>query len=66
MWTTINNIDAWYDRWQSFFLEFGFADDDGQGELPFTEEHKRWIVNMDETKFSTDGSDGGIGGRPVN
>jgi hypothetical protein len=66
MWTTVKNLDEWYDRWQSFCLEFRFADDDVQGRITFLEEEKRWIVNMDETKFSTDGSDGGIGGRPTN
>jgi hypothetical protein len=66
MWTTVKNLDEWYDRWQSFCLEFGFADDDGQGGITFSEEQKRCIVSMDETKFSTDGSDGGIGGRPAN
>jgi hypothetical protein len=66
MWTTVKNIDEWYDRWQSFCLEFGFADDDGQGGITFSEQHKSQIVNMDETKFSTDWSDGGIGGRPAN
>jgi hypothetical protein len=66
MWTTVNNLDEWYDRWKSFCLEFGFADDDGQGGKTFSEEQKRWIVNMDEIKLSTDGSNGGIGGRPAN
>jgi hypothetical protein len=51
MWTTVKNLDKWYDRWQSFCLEFGFADDDGQGGITFPEEQKRRIVNMDETKF---------------
>jgi hypothetical protein len=66
MWTTVKNIDECYDRWQSFCLEFGFADDDGQGGITFSEEHKRWIVNMDQTKFSAGGSDGGTGDRPAN
>jgi hypothetical protein len=60
MWTTVKNLDEWYDRWQRFCLEFGFADDDGQGGITFSEEQKRRIVNMNETKYSTDGSDGGI------
>jgi hypothetical protein len=37
------------------------------GHVVFSGEQKRRICNMDETsKFSTDGSDGGIGGRPAN
>jgi hypothetical protein len=35
MWTTVKNLDEWYDWWQSFCLEFGFADDDGQGRITF-------------------------------
>jgi hypothetical protein len=66
MWTTVKNLDEWYDRWKRFFLEFAFGDSDGKGGIVFSEEQKRRIVNMDETKFSTDGSDGGIGGRPAN
>jgi hypothetical protein len=55
MWTTVKNLD-----------EFGFCDDDGNVGITFSEEQKRWIVNMDKTKFLTDGSDGGIEGRPSN
>ena len=32
----------------------------------FPEAQKRRIINLDETKLSLDGSDGGIGGRPAN
>ena len=35
-------------------------------ELLFSDEHKHLIINMDEMKFSLDGSGGGIGGRPAN
>jgi hypothetical protein len=62
MWTTVKNLDEWYDRWQRFCLEFDFGDSDGKGGIVFSEEQKWRIVNMDETKFSTDGSDKGIGG----
>jgi hypothetical protein len=60
------NLKDWCDRWEAFCIEYRFGDDDGTGHVVFSEEQKRRICNMDETKFSTDGSDGGIGGRPAN
>jgi hypothetical protein len=66
MWTTVKTFYEWYDRWQSLCLKFGFGDDDGNGGITFCDNNKRWIVNMEETQFSTDGSHGGIGGRPGN
>jgi hypothetical protein len=66
MWTTEVNLMDWFDRWEAFGIEYGFGDDDGTGHIVFSEEHKRRICNMDETKFSTESSDGGIGGRPAN
>jgi hypothetical protein len=66
IWTTVKNLEDWYNRWQRFCLGFAFGDSDGEGGIVFSEEPKRRIVNMDKTKFSTDGSDGGIGGRPEN
>jgi hypothetical protein len=66
MWTTEVNLKDWFDRWEEFCIEYRFGDDDGTGDVVFSEEQKRRICNMDETKFSTDGSVGGIGGRPAN
>jgi hypothetical protein len=66
MWTTEVNLKDWFDRWGAFYIEYGFGDDYGTGHVVFSEEQKRRICNMNETKFSTDGSDGGIGGRPAN
>jgi hypothetical protein len=60
------NLKDWFDRWEAFCIEYGFGDDDGTGHVVFSEEQKRSICNTDKTKFSTDGSDGGIGGRPAN
>jgi hypothetical protein len=60
------NLKDWFERWEAFCIEYGFGDDDGTVHVVFSEEQKRRICNMDETKFSTDGSDGGIGGRPAN
>ena len=50
---------------QSFVLEYGFADLDENGNVTFSEEQRRRIINLDETNFSLDGSDGGRGGRPA-
>jgi hypothetical protein len=66
IWMTVHNIELWYDSWESFCIGYGFGIDDVTGRVKFTEEKKRRIANMDETKFSIDGADGGIGGRPAN
>jgi hypothetical protein len=66
MWTTAMDIGNWYDHFESFCIEYGFGDDDGGGKVVFTDDQKRCISNMDETKFSMDGSDGEIGGCPAN
>jgi hypothetical protein len=66
MWTTATNLGDWYDHFESFCIEYGFGDDGGGGKVVFTDDQKRRISNMDETKFSMDGSDGEIGGRPAN
>jgi hypothetical protein len=66
MWTTVKILDEWYSRWQSFCLEFDVGGSYGKGDTVFSGEQKRRIVDMDEMKFSTDGSDRGIGGRPAN
>jgi hypothetical protein len=63
---TVRNLELWYASWESFCIEYGFGIDDGTGHVKFTEEQRRRIANMDETKFSMDGADGGIGGRPAN
>jgi hypothetical protein len=66
MWTTVCNLKLWYNSWEYFCIEYGFGIDDGTDHVKFTEEQRRRIANMDETKFSMDGADGGIGGRPAN
>jgi hypothetical protein len=66
MWMTARNLELWYDSWESFCVEYCFGIDDGTDHVKFTEEQRRRIANMDETKFSMDGTDCGIGGRPTN
>jgi hypothetical protein len=66
MWTTATNLGEWYDQFESFCIEYSFGDDGGGGKVVFTDDQKRRIPNMNETKFSMDGSYGEIGGRPAN
>ena len=46
-------------------LEQKFAVKGADGTLEFSDSQMRRIINLDETKLSLDGSDGGIGGRPA-
>lgn len=62
-WTTYPNLSLWYDGWEEFVVAKGFALKLGD-EVQFKERAKYRICNLDETKLSLDGSDGGIGGRP--
>jgi len=73
MWMTFSNLNDWFDAWEMLCLDHGFAvegdwmNNSDEMELLFSDEQKcRIIINMDETKFSLDGSNGGIGGRPAN
>jgi hypothetical protein len=59
-------LKDWFERWGEFCIEYAFGDDDGTDHVFFSEEQKQRICNIDGTKFSTDGSDGGIGGCPAN
>ena len=47
-------------------MDRAFASRSEDGPDHFSEVQKRRIINLDETKLSLDGSDGGIGGRPAN
>jgi hypothetical protein len=60
------NLKDWFGWWETFCIEYGFGDDDGTGLTVFSEEQKQRVCNMDETKFSTDGHNSRIGGRPAN
>jgi hypothetical protein len=63
-WTTYSNLNDWFNAWEQFVLEKGFASKNAEGSVEFSKEQCKRIINMDETKFSVDGSDGGVGGRP--
>jgi hypothetical protein len=46
-------------------LHQGFPTKEGDSIVCFSEDQKRWIINIDETNLSLDGADGGHGGRPA-
>jgi hypothetical protein len=64
-WTTFQNLDLWFNSWEFFFIEFGFAYHNANGELVFKDGALSRILNMDETCISLDGSSGNRGGRPT-
>jgi len=66
IWTTYGNLTTWFDGWEAFMVTKGFATRGEDGSVTFSQSQMRRIINLDETKLSLDGSDGGIGGRPAN
>ncbi len=44
-WTTYQNLDLWFDSWEVFVVEYGFATINKNGELIFDEELKKRIAN---------------------
>jgi hypothetical protein len=64
-WTTLQNLDLWFDSWETFVVEYGFATINTDGLLHFPDEMKARIINMDETCFLLDGSNSNRGGRPT-
>jgi len=64
-WTTYQNLKLWFDSWEKFLVEFGFATYDANGELDIDAELMHRILNMDETCISLNGSNGNRGGRPT-
>jgi hypothetical protein len=55
-------LDRWFDSWETFLVDFGFAHHNANGELVFKDGALSRILNMDETCISLDGSDGNRGG----
>jgi hypothetical protein len=64
-WTTYSNLHAWFVSFKAFLVEFGFATIGSDGRLEMSEEMLRWILNVDETEVSLDGSKTIAGGRPA-
>jgi len=63
-WTSYSNLDRWFDDFEMFVLEKGFATKVGD-EVIFSDHMKRRIINIDESNLCLDGSDGNRGGRPA-
>jgi len=64
-WTSLQNLDLWFDSWETFIVEYGFATINTDGSLHFPGEMKARIINMDEACLSLDGSNSNRGGRPT-
>ncbi len=64
-WTTYANLNAWFDNFRAFLIEFDFAGVGDDGEPTFTKVHLRRIMNVDETEISLDASNTRAGGRPA-
>jgi hypothetical protein len=58
-------LKLWFDSWEKFLVEFGFATYDADGELVIDAELMHRILNMDETCISLNRSNGDRGGRPT-
>jgi hypothetical protein len=47
-WTTFQNLDLWFDSWETFVVKYGFATINPDGSLYFPDEMKARIINMDD------------------
>ena len=63
VWTTFNNINAWFDTLKQFLLDHKFACEstpedieEKKGELHFFDGQLHRIFNLDESEVSTDGT----------
>jgi hypothetical protein len=64
-WTTFANISIWFDNWEFYLVELGFATKDANGKVTISPEQLYFIISFDETCLLVDGSKGRKGGRPV-
>ncbi len=64
IWCTPGNLQDCFDEWEGFVITNGFATRNESGDMIFTKDQKRRIINIDETNLSLDGSDGGRGKCP--
>jgi hypothetical protein len=47
-WTTFQNLDLWFDSWETFVVKYGFATINPDKSLYFPDEMKARIINMDD------------------
>jgi len=60
-WTTYQNLGLWFDSWEAFLIDYGFATISQTRELIIEETMKKRILNLDETCLSLDGGNGNRG-----
>ena len=71
IWSTYNNIQTWFTLFKKELIDLGFACaatvDDGNdvGELIFFPGQLDWILDIDKSEVSTDGTSNLVGGWPV-
>lgn len=56
---TIKNLSNWFDDWEKFVINQGFASRTDDGAVVFSEHQKCHIIIIDEMNLSLNGSDGG-------
>ena len=61
-WTTFVNISSWFDNWEFDLVELGFAMKGINGTVTIPDDQLSFILNLDETCLSLDGSEGRRGG----
>jgi hypothetical protein len=57
-WTTYQNLDLWFDSWETFVVKYGFATINEGGSFHFTEEMIARILNMEATCLLLNRSNG--------
>mmetsp|Transcript_34998 Transcript_34998/g.75824 ORF Transcript_34998/g.75824 Transcript_34998/m.75824 type:complete len:384 (+) Transcript_34998:1894-3045(+) len=73
LWTSDTNLNVWFDSFKSFCCDMGFAKDEPEtgpdgtvvSEITFLPDQKHRIINLDESRITTDGTAGSPGGRPA-
>jgi hypothetical protein len=63
-WTTHTNISSWFDNWEFDLVDLGFAVRAANGKVTILDKQLPFIINLDETCLSLDGTEGRRGGRP--
>jgi hypothetical protein len=59
------NLDLWFDSWEVFFFDYGFATVNTNREFVFDIEMMKQILNLDKACMSLDGGNSNRGGRPT-
>ena len=65
LWTMYQNLSLWFDSWEVFLVDYGFATISQTGERIVAENMKKRVLNLDKTCLNLDGSKSNHGGRPT-